>query len=222
MLTAQNVFYRPKDKQATADQKKARFHQPEGDHLTLLTVYNAWREARFSSAWCHENFVQARTMKRAQDIRKQLLGIMDRYKQPIVSCGRNYIKVRKAICGGYFRHAVRKDNQEGYKTVVEGTPVYVHPSSAVFGKQPQWLVYHELVLTTKEYMREVVTIEPKWLVEVAPNFFKQVVYLTQTDPDQISKRKQEETIKPMFQKFKHQDQYRVWHQSRLEHHTQRF
>ncbi|XP_076180769.1 ATP-dependent RNA helicase pea isoform X2 [Ptiloglossa arizonensis] len=75
MLSVQNVFYRPKDKQALADQKKAKFNQPEGDHLTLLAVYNSWRNNKFSNAWCYENFVQIRTLKRAQDVRKQLLGI---------------------------------------------------------------------------------------------------------------------------------------------------
>ena len=78
MLSVQNVFYRPKDKQALADQKKAKFNQAEGDHLTLLAVYNSWRNNKFSNAWCYENFVQIRTLKRAQDVRKQLLGIMDR------------------------------------------------------------------------------------------------------------------------------------------------
>lgn len=43
MLSVQNVFYRPRDKQALADQKKAKFFQPEGDHLTLLTIYEAWK-----------------------------------------------------------------------------------------------------------------------------------------------------------------------------------
>ena len=66
------------DKQALADQKKAKFHQPEGDHLTMLSVYNSWKNNRFSSPWCYENFVQIRTLKRAQDVRKQMLGIMDR------------------------------------------------------------------------------------------------------------------------------------------------
>lgn len=74
MLSVQNVFYRPKDKQALADQKKAKFNQPEGDHLTLLAVYNSWKNNKFSNAWCYENFVQIRTLKRAQDVRKQLLG----------------------------------------------------------------------------------------------------------------------------------------------------
>jgi ATP-dependent RNA helicase DHX8/PRP22 len=174
MLSAQNIFYRPKDKQNQADTKKSKFHQPEGDHLTLLSVYNSWKASNFSSNWCAENFIQARSLKRAQDIRKQLLGIMDRYKQDLSSSGSNYDIVRKALCGGYFRNAAKKDSQEGYKTLVEGTPVYLHPSSSLFQKQPEWLLYHELVLTTKEYMREVISIEPKWLTEVAPSFFKVV------------------------------------------------
>ena len=66
------------EKQAIADQKKAKFHQAEGDHLTLLAVYNSWKNNKFSNAWCYENFVQIRTLKRAQDVRKQMLGIMDR------------------------------------------------------------------------------------------------------------------------------------------------
>ncbi len=70
------------DKQALADQKKAKFHQPEGDHLTLLAVYNSWKNNKFSNPWCYENFIQARSLRRAQDIRKQMLGIMDRWARP--------------------------------------------------------------------------------------------------------------------------------------------
>ncbi|KAI8913654.1 ATP-dependent RNA helicase DHX8 [Gorgonomyces haynaldii] len=216
MLTAQNVFFRPKDKAAQADQKKARFHQPEGDHLTLLTVYNAWKNARYSQAWCHENFIQARTMMRAQDIRKQLVGIMEKFNQSLVSCGRSYDKVRKSICGGYFRNVAKKDSQEGYKTLSEGTPVHVHPSSALFHKQPQWLIYHELVMTTKEYMREVLSIEPKWLPEVAPNYFSKV------DPNKVSKHKQQEKLKPMKPLKEERKDFRVSLNARDAHNSQKF
>ena len=88
-------------------------------------------------------------MRRAQDVRKQLLTIMDRYKLELVSCGRNFTKVRKAICSGYFMHAAKKDPQDGYKTMDEGQTVYIHPSSALFNRNPEWIIYHELVLTTK-------------------------------------------------------------------------
>ena len=74
---------------------------------------------------------------------------------PLLYTGRSYKKIQMAIASGFFTHAARKDPQEGYKTVVEQQPVFIHPSSALFQHQPDWVVYHELVLTTKEYMREV-------------------------------------------------------------------
>ncbi|KAF8665367.1 hypothetical protein AX16_000386 [Volvariella volvacea WC 439] len=203
MLSVQTVFYRPKEKQGQADSKKAKFHQAEGDHLTLLTVYNGWKAANFSNPWCYENFIQARSMRRAQDVRKQLLGIMDRYKHDIISAGRDYNRVRKAICSGYFRHAAKKDPQEGYKTLVEGTPVYIHPSSALFNRNPEWLVYHELILTTREYCHNVTAVEPKWLVEVAPQFFKVA------DANKISKRKRQEKIEPLYNKYEKPDEWRL-------------
>lgn len=44
-----------------ADQKRAKFFQAEGDHITLLAVYEAWKANKFSSPWCHENFIQVGT-----------------------------------------------------------------------------------------------------------------------------------------------------------------
>ena len=161
MLSVLTVFYRPKEKQQQADQKKSKFHDPHGDHLTLLNVYNGWKASKFSNPWCYENFIQARSMRRAQDVRQQLVTIMERYKHTIVSSGRNTIKVRQALCSGFFRNAARKDPQEGYKTLTEGTPVYMHPSSALFGKPAEHVIFDTLVLTTKEYMHCTTAIEPK-------------------------------------------------------------
>ncbi|XP_065666929.1 ATP-dependent RNA helicase DHX8 isoform X2 [Hydra vulgaris] len=203
MLSVQNVFYRPKEKQAIADQKKAKFHQIEGDHMTLLAVYNAWKNSKFSNAWCFENFVQARSLKRAQDVRKQLLGIMDRHKLDIVSCGKNTVRAQKAIVSGYFRNAAKKDPQEGYKTQTDNQAVYIHPSSALFNRQPEWVVYHELVLTTKEYMREVTSVDPKWLVEFAPAFYKFA------DKNKLSKRKREQRIEPLFNRYEEPNSWRI-------------
>ncbi|KAI9732300.1 MAG: DEAH-box ATP-dependent RNA helicase prp22 [Cirrosporium novae-zelandiae] len=208
MLSVQTVFYRPKDKQQQADQKKSKFHDPTGDHLTLLNVYNGWKKSHFSNPWCYENFIQARQMKRAQDVRTQLLGIMERYKHSIVSCGRNTTKVRQALCSGFFRNSARKDPQEGYKTLTEGTPVYLHPSSALFGKPAEHVIFHTLVMTTKEYMHCTTAIEPKWLVAAAPTFFKVA------PTDKLSKRKKAERIQPLHNRFAGEDDWRLSAQKR--------
>jgi ATP-dependent RNA helicase DHX8/PRP22 len=203
MLSMPTVFYRPKEKQSQADQKKAKFHDPSGDHLTLLNVYNGWKQAKYATPWCFENFIQARSMRRAKDVREQLVKIMERYKHSVVSCGRDTQKVRRALCSGFFRNSARKDPQEGYKTLIEGTPVSLHPSSALFGKQAEWVIYHTLVLTSKEYMHCCSTIEPKWLVEAAPTFFKVA------GKNELSKRRKQERIQPLYNKFATEDDWRL-------------
>ncbi|KAI5305027.1 DEAH-box ATP-dependent RNA helicase prp22, partial [Ascosphaera atra] len=208
MLSVQNVFYRPKERQQQADQKKAKFHDPHGDHLTLLNVYNGWKTSRFSTPWCFENFIQARQMRRAQDVRQQLVTIMERYHHGIVSCARDTERVRRALCAGFFRNAARKDPQEGYKTLIEGTPVYLHPSSALFGKAAEHVIFHTLVLTTKEYMHCTTSIEPKWLVEAAPTFFKVA------PSDRLSKRKRAERIQPLHNRFEGENDWRLSAQRR--------
>ncbi|CAJ1850627.1 unnamed protein product [Sphenostylis stenocarpa] len=203
MIQTGNIFYRPREKQGQADQKRAKFFQPEGDHLTLLAVYDAWKSKNFSGPWCSENFLQSRSLRRVQDVRKQLLTIMDRYKLDVASAGNNFTKVMKATTAGFFFHAARKDPREGYRTLFENQSVYIHPSSALFQRQPDWVIYHELVMTTKEYMREVTAIDPKWLVELAPRLFKAA------DPTKMSKRKSQERIEPLYDRYNEPNSWRL-------------
>ncbi|GLJ32503.1 hypothetical protein SUGI_0653990 [Cryptomeria japonica] len=202
MLQTQNIFYRPQEKQAQADQKRANFFQPEGDHLTLLAVYEAWKANNFSVPWCFVNFLHYRSLRRAEDVRKQLLMIMDRYKMDVVSAGNNSMKIQKAIAAGFFFHAARKDRQEGYRTIVGNHLVYIYPSSALFQRQPDWVIYHELVMTSKEYMRETTIVDPKWLVELAPRFFRKA------DSTKLSKRKRQECIEPLYDQYHEHNSWR--------------
>jgi ATP-dependent RNA helicase DHX8/PRP22 len=96
-----------------------------------------------------------------------------------------------------------QDPQEGFKTLVDQQPVYIHPSSSLFNRQPEWVVYHQLVLTSKEYMRECLAIDPKWLVELAPQFYRGA------DPNNMSKRKRFEKIEPLFDRYALKDDWRL-------------
>ena len=104
---------------------------------------------------------------------------------------------------GFFRNAAKKDPQEGYRTLVDAQMVSIHPSSALFHRQPEWVVFHEVVQTTKEYLREVTTIDPKWLVEYAPAFFKF------SDPTKLSKFKQTQRIEPLSNKYEEPNAWRI-------------
>lgn len=56
---------------------------------------------------------------------------------------------------------------------LQGMPCHLHPSSALYGLgyTPDYVVYHELVFTSKEYMQCVSAVEPEWLAELGPMFF---------------------------------------------------
>jgi len=61
-----------------------------------------------------------------------------RHKLDVLSCGKTTVNVQKAICSGFFRNAAKKDPQEGYRTLVDSQVVFIHPSSALFNRQPEW------------------------------------------------------------------------------------
>ncbi|XP_071276535.1 pre-mRNA-splicing factor ATP-dependent RNA helicase DHX16 isoform X3 [Agelaius tricolor] len=172
MLSVNNaVFYRPKDKVLHADSARVAFSVPGGDHLVLLNVYNQWVASGHSLQWCYEHFVQARSLRRARDVREQLQGLMERVEIAPSSCQGNLDLVRKAITAGFFYHTARLA-RGGYRTVKHQQPVFIHPNSALFALQPRWVLYHELVCTSKEFMRQVIEIDSSWLLEVAPHYYQ--------------------------------------------------
>jgi len=48
--------------------------------------------------------------------------------------------------------------------------VIIHPSTVIDHK-PEWVLYNEFVLTSRNYIRSVTEISPEWLFEVAPDYF---------------------------------------------------
>ena len=173
MLNVQSIFVRPKDYEKQADLARERFYIPESDHLTLLNVYQKWRSSNNSIEWANENFLNYKSLKKVDDVRKQIILIMMNNNINLISCKNNWEYVRKCIIAGYFLNAAKLKGIGEYVNLRTGIPCVLHPSSAIYslGYTPDFCVYHELIMTSKEYMSCVTAIEPSWLVEVAPNFF---------------------------------------------------
>ncbi len=72
----------------------------------------------------------------------------------VKSCKNDYDLIRKVICSAYFTNAAKIKNIGDYVNLRSGIPCKLHPSSSLFslGYAPDYLVYHELVMTSKEYM----------------------------------------------------------------------
>ncbi|KAG9155201.1 hypothetical protein Leryth_020458 [Lithospermum erythrorhizon] len=175
-----SIFYRPpKDKLVYADNARKSFHEGNvGDHIALLNIYTSWKDTGFDSEWCYDNYIQFRSMKRARDIRDQLQGLLERVEIQISSNSQDFDAIKKAITSGFFLHSARLYNNglpssSLYRTVKHPHTVHIHPTSGLAKEfLPRWVIYNELVLTSKEYMRQVTQVKPEWLNEIAPHYYQ--------------------------------------------------
>ena len=174
MLSVPQCFVRPVDMKKKADEAKGRFAHIDGDHMTLLNVYHAFKHSGDDQKWCYDNFINFRSMKNADDIRQQLVRIMTRFQLKRVSTDfsdRNYyINIRKALVTGFFSQVAHFQRNGHYLIVKDNQVVQLHPSTSLDHK-PEWILYHEFVLTGKNYVRTVTAIKPEWLVQISPQYY---------------------------------------------------
>ena len=173
MLSVPNVFYRPKERQEESDAAREKFFVPESDHLTYLHVYSQWKSNGFSDGWCARHFLHSKSLRRAKEVRDQLLDIMRVQQMAMVSCGTDWDVIRKCICSGYYHQAARVKGIGEYINLRTSVTVQLHPTSALYGLGflPDYVVYHELILTSREYMSTVTSVDPHWLAELGGVFY---------------------------------------------------
>ncbi|GBM31022.1 Pre-mRNA-splicing factor ATP-dependent RNA helicase PRP16 [Araneus ventricosus] len=187
MLSVPAIFYRPKGREEESDLVREKFQVPESDHLTFLNVYLQWKQHKFSPSWCNEHFIHVKAMRKVREVRQQLKEIMVQQKLPIISCGTEWDIVRKCICSAYFHQAARLKGIGEYVNCRTGMPCHLHPTSALFGMgyTPDYIVYHELVMTSKEYMQSVTAVDGYWLAELGPMFYS----VKESSHSRLEKRK---------------------------------
>ena len=162
MLSVPSVFYRPKERQEESDAAREKFFVPESDHLTLLHIYSQWKSNGHSDGWCIRHFLHPKTLRRAKEIREQLFDIMKMQKMEMTSCGTDWDIICKCICSGYYHQAAKQKGIGEYINLRTSVTVQLHPTSALYGLGflPDYVVYHELILTSKEYMSTVTKVDP--------------------------------------------------------------
>ncbi|KAF9328587.1 DEAH-box ATP-dependent RNA helicase prp43 [Linnemannia elongata] len=177
LLNVPLVFMRPPDQRKMADEAKAQFSHPDGDHLTLLNVYHAYKTSGEDQKWCYDNFCNYRTLKSADNVRTQLKRYMERADLDLVSLpfderpkGPYYTGIRKALCAGYFMQVAHQERSGNYLTVKDNQVVRLHPSSCL-DHASEWVIYNEFVLTNQNYIRTVSEVRAEWLLDIAPSYF---------------------------------------------------
>ena len=174
LLSSPNCFMRPREAAKAADEAKAQFAHPEGDHLTMLNAFFAYKENGEDRDWCYENFLNFRSLQSADHVRKQLERMLNRMGVELssmdMSCNNYYSNIRLALSAGAFMQVAHLQRQGHYLTVKDHQVVTIHPSSVLDGK-PAWLIFDEFVATNRNYIRTCTVTRPEWLAEAAPHYY---------------------------------------------------
>jgi pre-mRNA-splicing factor ATP-dependent RNA helicase DHX15/PRP43 len=176
MLSVPNFWSRPNNRRKEADIAKELLSLPDGDHLTLINVFNEYQNNLNDSKWAWNNYISARALAEAANVRAQLLRIMERLEIDLVTKShpdqtRHYVDIRKALVCGYFMQVAHREGDKGsYLTIKDNQVVSLHPSCGL-DTQPEWVLFNEFVLTTRPYIRTVTEIRPEWLLELAANYY---------------------------------------------------
>ncbi|RLN69110.1 hypothetical protein BBP00_00000552 [Phytophthora kernoviae] len=183
-----------RERQEKITEAMEHFAHPDGDHVTYLSVYDEFIENKKSRFWCDEYMLSHRALLRATEVRRHLKRYVTRFNALDQSGGaegeEDYLRlnnngddeeskvrsatVRKCLVSGYFANAAKLHADGVYRTLRDQRPVQLHPTSVYYhmGTLPDWIVFHQSVLTTEEFVRDVSKIDPRWLVDLAPDFYR--------------------------------------------------
>jgi ATP-dependent RNA helicase DDX35 len=179
-----SVWFYHDGEQKSMESSRRKFAAEEGDHLTLLNAYTAFvtkgkKEARF----CHENHLNYKSMTRAVSIRAQLKRYLERFNidsnESLASSKPSEedmkIKaeqIRRCLTSGYFAQAARMQPDGTFRNIAGGTVMHGHPSSLMFNRKADWVIFHEIIETgEKTFIRDITKIEKGWLLEYAKGFY---------------------------------------------------
>ncbi|PQE10961.1 hypothetical protein CJF32_00007798 [Rutstroemia sp. NJR-2017a WRK4] len=181
-----NIFHHDPDEKKAMESAKRKFAVEEGDHITLLNVYQTFiTKGKKQPRFCHDNFLNFKSLIKAVSIRAQLKRHLERFGivvEESLSSSANALSVggpdkseqiRRCLTTGYFAHAAKMQADGTFRNVGGGTTLYAHPSSLMFNRKADWVVFSEVVdVAGKVYIRDLSRIERGWLVEYAEGYYK--------------------------------------------------
>lgn len=176
-LSVQDPRERPPERQQAADQAHAQWKDVDSDFAALINLWRGFEEQRQALTanplrnWCRKQFLNYLRLREWRDAHRQLALICRDLQLVVNKEPADYLPVHKAILSGLLSQIGHKAEEGDYQGARQRR-FWVHPSSGLGRKRPQWLMAAELVETTKLYARMVARIEPDWIEPLAGHLIK--------------------------------------------------
>ncbi|MEU5250888.1 ATP-dependent RNA helicase HrpA [Streptomyces longwoodensis] len=194
-LSIQDPRERPADKQAQADQQHARFKDETSDFLAYLNLWRYVREQqreRGSSSFrrmCKQEYLNFLRIREWQDIYSQLRTVAKQMGIHLNDQDAEPDRVHVSLLAGLLSHIGMKDVKDGNKNEYLGArnaKFAIFPGSALFRKQPRFVMSAELVETSRLWARVNARIEPDWVEPLAEHLLKRTYSEPHWERDQAA------------------------------------
>ncbi|XP_078122182.1 ATP-dependent RNA helicase DHX33 isoform X2 [Sander vitreus] len=180
LLSVDTVLFNPPARRDEVLAARKKFSSSEGDHMTLLNIYRAFKKVSGNKEWCRENFVNSRNMGLVKEVQAQLKDICLKLNLKLESCGADTGNVRRCLAHGMFVNAAELQPDGSYLALDTHQPVAIHPSSVLFQGKPAYVVFNELLHTSRCYMRDLCLVDADWLLDAAPEYFGRKLHPTKS------------------------------------------
>ncbi|MFE7649577.1 ATP-dependent RNA helicase HrpA [Streptomyces phaeoluteigriseus] len=194
-LSIQDPRERPADKQTQADQQHARFKDETSDFLAYLNLWRYIREQqkeRGSSSFrrmCKQEYLNFLRIREWQDIYSQLRTVAKQLGIHLEERDAAGDSIHVSLLAGLLSHIGMKDVKDGNKNEYLGArsaKFAIFPGSALFKKQPRFVMSAELVETSRLWARVNAKIEPEWVEPLAEHLLKRTYSEPHWEKDQAA------------------------------------
>ena len=174
------IYYRPKEEASKADEIHERFKSKSGDHITYLNIFEEFLslDNNNRNSWCRNNYIKKKFVERAEKNRKQIIRILKRIGLKINNIrnlrgtkDREDNVIRALLEGLFMQVGTFNPNSNAYSFLFTQREAVIHQSSVLQANPPKWIMYSTYMFTKKDLLRDVSSIDPKWLFEIAPEYF---------------------------------------------------
>ncbi|XP_040275415.1 ATP-dependent RNA helicase DQX1 [Bufo bufo] len=217
MLTVAPCCFLPPPHSAPVLSSRRALQRPEGDHMTLIHIYNHYKE--HGDAWCSDAALCPRSLHQADVLRAELLDIMQRIELPVSApmfpdeeCILNV--TRALLSGGFLKVARDVDGQGNYVMLTHKHVAHLHPSSVYYGQMPlpTWVLYHDFSISQDNCISVATEILPEMLLEFAPQYYLSNLPLSESrdllmelrdqlqDQDTFTAQREEDSLKEAEEK----------------------
>ena len=168
MMSTENLFINPADLRKKARNEHSVFVDPTGDHITLINIFNEYLIIKEDKRidFCKKKFLSKRALDYAINVKEQLLAVIKELNINIIEDleDENRLeRLRQCLCISNKENVAIQLVSGKYQCIEDGTEIYIHPSSFLFGKGPYCICFSERVQTKRLYARWVSISEQNWV-----------------------------------------------------------